>query len=159
MRIIFILFISLFSFGLNAKVIVKKEFPLSPSQIQEVEKKIVAAENRPYKEYPTAYTFDWSKELVVWCPANMPTEGKGCSLSIKINESTSMQKELIIVGKSQEIEKGLSGADPNKTQDHIHFGSIFSAKDSFGSHYYCQPEGELTKKAWSCFLYTHEAIN
>lgn len=159
MRKIFFLVLSFFSFQVSAKTIIQKEVSLSPVELKELESKIDGAESRPFKEYPTVYTFQWSDDLNVWCPANMPVNGIGCSLNIKVDTSISMIKGLSVIGKSAEVEQKLAGLDPNDTEEHLNFGSLFVPSDSYGSHYFCQPSGESPNKKWECFLYLHEEVN
>ena len=54
------------------------------------------------------------------------------ALKLRGGGSMTISKKLAIRGKVKEIEDDLKKVNPNKTQDHQHFGSIFEPEDTSG---------------------------
>ncbi len=159
-----ILLISLFSFSVvaQAEVILSKEYAFPPTLLHLLEEDFQQASAREMKDYSAAFVIDQKNSIVLWCPPQMPdVNGRGCSLNFVVKSESlkvTMKKGLVLSFTSSSVEEALKKIDPNLTQEHQHFGSLFEAKDTFGSHYYCQPEGDEGKKRWGCYLFVSEAI-
>lgn len=152
-----------FAYG---KLSISKEYLFSPSAIINLENKVKLAFERAaeLKEYPVYYSIDSANNISLFCPPHQPDkDGNGCSLSfnLKLPDSASIiiRKKLVVIGKSKEIQNKLSSIDPNTTQEHQQFGSIFDQQDKSASHYFCEPDGQDGSRAWKCLLYVSESIN
>ena len=147
-----------------ASVSVSKEYPFLPKLVSDLEKDLAkaASRNPELQEYPIAYTIGDANGIVLWCPPHQPvSDGTGCSLNflIKMDSVTlNIKKGVAMSFTAQQVNDQLSKLDPNTTQDHQQFGSPFEKKDTFGSHYYCQPEGNEKAKTWQCYLYVQESF-
>ena len=149
----------------QAKISISKEFVFQVASVVALEAKIQKAFEREaeLQEYPAFYEVDKNSGISLWCPPHQPSaDGKGCSLSIllKLPEGTSIviSKKLMMAGKAKEIQDKLALIDPNTTQDHQHFGSFFEPQDTFGSHFYCEPDGVVGAKTWKCSLFVNESF-
>lgn len=147
-----------------ADVSISKEYPFAPKLVNDIEQYLIqaAARDAEMQNYPVAFTIDKQNGIVLWCPPQMPNkDDKGCSLNFIIKTDTfslTIKKSLVPAFTSQQVNDQLSKLNPNTTTDHQHFGSPFEAKDTFGSHYFCQPEGAEGVKAWQCYLHVQEAF-
>ncbi len=147
-----------------ASVSLSKEYPFPPRLVNDLEKNLANATSRSaeLQEYPMAYTIDKANGIVLWCPPHQPlADGTGCSLNFLLKMDTvtlNIKKGVAMSFTSQKVNDQLSKIDPNTTQDHQHFGSPFEKKDTFGSHYYCQPEGTEKAKTWQCYLCVQESF-
>jgi len=114
------------------------------------------------QEYPIFYSIDQANGISLWCPPHMPKgDGTGCSMSFSIKSDTlsiTLKKGLALSFSSRQVFDQLKATDPNTTQDHQHFGSLFEKADTFGSHYYCQSEGAESNKSWQCYLFVSETF-
>lgn len=149
-----------------AKVNISNQYycPLDTLKLVETNVQKAFERDEEMQKYMAYYVIDNANSITLGCGPHLPDkDGKGCLLnfSIKLGAETSINlaKKALIKGKPKEIEDGLKKVDPNTTQDHQHFGSIFEPQDTYGSHYYCQPEGTEGKKTWGCYLYVHESLN
>ncbi len=146
----------------SADVHISKEYPFPPSLIAELERSLQTAKDRgaELQEFPTAIPLQREEHVVLWCPAHTPdSRMQGCSLHFTLPSQgfhLSLSKNLALPFTSQQITQRLSALNPNTVTDHQQFGSPFSPEQSFGSHYFCQPEGEAGSKTWQCYLYVHE---
>ena len=153
-------------FVANAKVTISKEYTFPVASVVSLETKVQKAfEREPeLQEYPAFYEIDSANGIALWCPPHQPDKnGSGCSLSfqLKMPEGTtlSISKKLLLKVKAKVIQEKLAAVDPNNTQDHQHFGSFFEPQDTFGSHYYCEPDGTAGAKIWKCSLFVSESFN
>lgn len=88
-----------------------------------------AARDPEMQEYPIFYSIDQANGISLWCPPHMPkVDGTGCSMNFSIQSdalSITVKKGLALSFNSQQVLDQLKATDPNKTQDHQHFGSPF----------------------------------
>lgn len=149
-----------------ARISLSKEYSAPIAILKELETKLQKAQDRDAesKQYMAYYMIDGLKGVSMGCGPNLPDkDGKGCLLNFSLGStsgaSLSLSKKLQVKGKASEVEAALAKISPNSTQDHQHFGSLFEPADTFGSHYFCQPEGEDGKKSWGCYLFVNESAN
>ena len=164
MRRLFIIQLLLAAFPALGSVILSKEYLFPPSMLATVESSIQKAAIRDpeMQEYPIFYSIDQANGISLWCPPHMPKgDGTGCSMSFSIKSDTlsiTLKKGLALSFSSRQVFDQLKATDPNTTQDHQHFGSLFEKADTFGSHYYCQSEGAESNKSWQCYLFVSETF-
>lgn len=149
-----------------AKVNISKEYSFSPELLQTLESKIQLAFIRDTKlqDFPSFNPIDSKNGISLWCPPHQPTkDGTGCTLKffLKMQDGVNLtiSKDIFVNDKSKDIMKKLSELNPNTTQEHQHFGSLFGSQDTSGSHYFCQPDGTDGSKVWNCFLFVSESFN
>jgi hypothetical protein len=163
-RKLLIIQLLLAAFPALGSVTLSKEYPFPPSMVATVEGNIqkAAAREPEMQEYPIFYSIDQANGISLWCPPYMPkADGTGCSMnfSVKLDAvSITIKKGLALSFSSRRVVDQLKATDPNTTQDHQHFGSPFEKVDTFGSHYYCQPEGNESNKSWQCYLFVNETF-
>ncbi len=164
MRKLFIVQFLLAAFPAFGSVTLSKEYSFPPSMWATVESDIQEAATRApeMQEYPSFYSIDKANGISIWCPPHMPkADGTGCSMNFSIKSdsiSLTIKKGLALNFNSQQVSNQLRATDPNTTKDHQHFGSPFEKVDTFGSHYYCQPEGTEPNKSWQCHLFVSETF-
>jgi hypothetical protein len=148
------------------KVIMSREFAWPPERLRKLESSLQQAFERDeeMQKYLAYYKIDEANNVSLGCGPQLPDkDGKGCVLNFVVaidkNSSIGMSKKLLVKGKAQLVEDTLKKVDPNTTEEHQHFGSIFEIPDTYGSHYFCQPEGDAGKKKWGCYLYVSESLN
>lgn len=141
-----------------------KEYSFPPTLLATVEGHLqkAAARDPEKQEYPIFYSIDQAIGVSLWCPPHMPkADGTGCTMNFSIKSdalSITIKKGLALGFNSQQVINQLKAMDPNITQEHQHFGSPFEKADTFGSHYYCQPEEAESNKSWQCYLFVSEAL-
>jgi len=152
------------AFPALGSVTLSKEYLFPPTMLATIENNIrkAGARDPEMQEYPIFYPIDQTNGISLWCPPHMPkADGTGCSMNFSIKSdalSITIKKGLALVFNSQQVLDQLKTTDPNATQDHQHFGSPFEKADTFGSHYYCQPEGTESNKSWQCYLFVNESF-
>ncbi len=155
----------LFAFPALASVTISKEYLFTPTLWEKVETglKQAAARDPEMQKYPIFFSIESAEGIALWCPPHSPkiTDGTGCFLNFLINTnsfSLTIKKGLALTFSSQQISDQIKAHDPNTTEDHLHFGSPFVSTKTFGSHYYCQPEGGNLNKKWQCYLFISESF-
>lgn len=164
LRKLFICQFLIAAFPALGSVMLSKEYSFPPTLLATVESKVQEAVSRApdMQEHPIFYSIDNANGISLWCPPHMPkADGTGCFMNFLI-ESESLaiviKKGWVLSFNSQQIIDHLKATDPNAAQEHQHFGSPFSKADTFGSHYYCKPEGTDLNKSWQCYLFVNESF-
>lgn len=143
-----------------AGVILTKTYDYQPEMIKALEDKVLKAQARPLEmmDYPIALII--SDELALWCPSHLPAnDGLGCSVIFEMGQingtKLTVKKDVDVLGKYEGIKSKLENT-PLNTDEHLHFGSIFSDDTSEGSHYFCY-SNEI-KDDWKCELFVREEL-
>lgn len=146
-----------------SKVTISKQYLFSPQMLENLENLVQSALNRneEMQNYLFAQVVDSNNHITLYCPPHQPlNNGSGCFLnfSLKFSEGGSLiiRKALGPFGKAQEVKDKLASLNPNSSEDHLQFGTIFDPIDSDASKYYCEPSGQTENKIWSCFLHVSE---
>ncbi len=149
-----------------AKVSIYKDYEITINELELIQRKIKIASERPVpmKEYPIFFTISDTKNIFLLCPAKLPTVDQlGCKLNFKYDDhegkGISITKDITLGNIISEIEIRTAELDPNNTEEHLHFGTIFGKRDKSTSHLYCEPKGELGKKKWVCTLSVQEYLS
>lgn len=160
MRFLWISLLLVSNFALGSTVWTKS-LQWDYTVLESVESALRKAADRSFKDYPVVLMVKGT-DVAVSCDANQPqSDLSGCHLVGSISEgkdfSLSYLKPLSAKILSVSVKEKLAKTDPNTTDEHLHFGSIFAEKD--GSHYFCQPEGETGEKKWVCYHLLREQLN
>lgn len=156
--------ILIFTLPTFASISISKEYSFSPSMLTAAENFLqkAAARAPEVPKFPVFNSLDQTNGVSMWCPPLMPkTDGTGCFMNFTVQSeafSLIIKKRVSLTFSSQQVIDQLKTLDPNATEDHQQFGSLFETKDTFGSHYYCQPEGDVPNKQWHCYLFVSESF-
>tara|TARA_Y100000296_G_scaffold80171_1_gene105196 strand:+ start:580 stop:1086 length:507 start_codon:yes stop_codon:yes gene_type:complete len=149
-----------------SKVSIYKDYEVTIDELKLIKAKIKKSSTRPFpmKNYPIFFTISDSKNIFLFCPANMPTpDQRGCHLNFKyddqVGQGISIIKDIVLENVIENIETRTSELDPNNTEEHLHFGNIFGPEDKSTSHLYCEPRGLEGTKVWTCTLSVQEYLS
>lgn len=164
MKKLFMIQLLLAAFPAFGSVTLSREYLFPTTMLAILESKIqnAAARDSEMQEYPIFFSIDPVNGISLWCPPHMPkADGTGCSMNFSIKMefiSMTIRKGLTLSFNAQQVVDHIKAIDPNTAQDHQHFGSPFEKTDTFGSHYYCRPEGVELNKTWQCYLFVSETF-